>query len=444
MTAARDGLLGGTTRGTDRRFRARMLLAGLAAVAAAGACGEDFEGGAACPVLCPEQNVVVFDTVFDPVVLDTTIEGFPTIGTETELLLAYRGDTVDTRPVVRFDSLPIYYNSGGTDTVIQNVDSAYVRLQINRAASRFTHPVTFEVFNVDTVIGDSAAAANDTSTAIERTLFRPDRRVGLITLDTADIKDSIRIPIDSLALVTKIVAQERLRLGFKATSEGPVQIRIIANEAGVSPPILRFLASETDSGFLPVQVLPRSVTPRSQVTLSSDLTDYVHVIRMPPVPDAGFLTVGGLPGRRVLIRFNVPARIVDSSNVLRATLELTQRPVASVDDSVKLTLFPLLVTAGKSITDPGRSAFLTNAPGAGFDSVQFAPRDSGRVEIEMVNALRAWSLPISAGAQRAMVLRAGPEAVDPRFVSFYSSRAAPGLRPRLRVSYSPVRSFGIP
>jgi len=420
-----------------------MLVAGLMAAGIIVACGENIEGGAACPVLCPEQNVVVYDTVFDPVAFDTTLTGYPTIGTETELLLAYRGDTLDTRPVIRFDSLPIYYNSGAVDTVIQNVDSPYVRLSINRARSLFTEPVTFEVFQVDTVIGDSATAANDTSTAIEKTLFREDRRVGMITLDTAEITDSIRIPIDSLAVISTILTQGRLRLGFKATSAGPVQIRIIANEAG-DPALLRFLASQSDSAFDSLTVFPRSVTPRSQVTLSSDLTDYVHVLKAPPIPDGSYLTVGGVPGSRVLIRFNVPSRIIDSSNVLRATLELTQRPVFSVDDTVKLTLFPLLVTAGKEITDPGRSAFLTNFVGAGFDSVVFAPRDSGQVDIEIVNALRAWSLPISVTAQRAIVLRAGPESVDPRFVSFFSSRAPEALRPRLRVSYSPVRSFGIP
>jgi hypothetical protein len=115
--------------------------------------------------------------------------------------------------------------------------------------------------------------------------------------------------------------------------------------------------------------------------------------------------------------------------VLRATLELTQRPVPSVDDTTRLTVFPLVVTAGTEITDVGRSAFLTNAPNAGFDSVQFAPRDSGLREIEIVNALRAWSLPISKLSQRGIVLRAGPESVDPRFVSFFSSSAAPSLRP---------------
>lgn len=421
-----------------------LVMLALVAAGVLAACTEDYQGGAACPALCPEQSVVVYDTTFDPVELDTTVTGFPTHGTETELLLARRGDTVDTRPVIRFDSLPIYFNSGSTagDTVIQVIDSPYVKLRINRASSIFTRPVTFELFDVDTTTGDSAFALNDTSTALERQLFRDDRRIGTITLDTAAITDSIRIPLDSLKLLNKILGQQRLRLGLRASSAGPVQIRIVAYEGG-DPAVLRFLPS-ADTAFRALTVFPRSVVPRSQVTLAADLTDYVHVIRFPPVPDGSFLTVGGVPGRRILIRFDIPSRILDSSNVLRATLELTQRPVESVDDTAKLTIFPLVVTAGKNITDVGRSAFLTNAPGAGFDSVQFAPGDSGVRQIEIVNALRAWSLPISKSAQRGIVLRAGPESVDPRFVSFYSSRAAANLRPRLRVSYSPVRSFGIP
>ena len=427
-----------------RKRSPALVVAALVAASVIAACAEDYQGGAACPALCPEQSVVVFDTSFDPVELDTTVTGFPTHGTETELLLARRGDTVDTRPVIRFDSLPIYFNSGATngDTVIQFVDSAYVKLRINRTASKFTQPVTFDVFDVDTTTGDSATAAQDTSTAVERLLFRPDRLIGSITLDTAQIADSLRIPLDNPKILNKILGQQRLRLGFRATSAGPVQIRIVAYEGG-DPAVIRFLPS-ADTSFNALTVFPRSKVPRSQPTLAADLTDYVHVFAFPPVPDATFLTVGGVPGRRVLIRFNVPSVILDSSNVLRATLELTQRPVFSVDDTAKLTLFPLVVTAGTNITDVGRSAFLTNAPNAGFDSVMFAPRDSGVREIEIVNALRAWSLPISKSAQRAIVLRAGPESLDPRYVSFFSSSAPANLRPRLRVSYSPVRSFGIP
>lgn len=414
-----------------------LLAAGLA-----GACTEDYEGGVACPVLCPEQNVVVFDTTFDPVAFDTTVTDFPPHGTQTELFLAYRADSLDVRPVVRFDSLPIYFNSGGTDTVIQYVDSAYVRFRVNRSASLVTAPVTIEVFDVDTVVGDSATAANDTSTARERELFRPDRLIGSITLDTAAIKDSIRIPIDSAPLLAKILNQQRLRLGFRVVSSELVQLRLIAYEGG-DPPVLRFLP-HPDTAFNEVTVASRSAVPRSQFTIAADLSDYVHVLRFPPMPDGSHLTVGGLPGNRPFIRFNIPSRIIDSSNVLRATLILTQFPVKSVSDTSKLTVFPLLVTAGKQVTDVARSAFLTNPPGIGFDSLQFTPRDTGRKEIEIVNALRGWSVPIARESQRALVLRAGPEGVDPRFVSFFSSRAAAPLRPQLRVSYSPVRTFGIP
>ena len=433
----------GRARGLLVRRPHLVVLAFIASGVIA-ACTEDFQGGAACPALCPEQNVTVFDTVVDPVVIDTTIFGFPTHGTETEMLLARRGDTVDTRPVIRYDSLPIFYNSGATngDTIIEVVREPYLKLRLNRLASKFTQPVTFDLFDVDTTTGDSAFAAQDTSTALEKLLFRPDRLIGSITFDTAQLTDSIRLPLDSLTLVNKIVNRQRLRIGLRATSAAPVQLRILSFEGG-DPPLVRFFPS-ADTAFAAISVFPRSIPPRSQPTIAADLTDYVHVIAHPAVPDGSFLNVGGVPGRRTIIRFDIPSRILDSSNVLRATLELTQRPVFSVDDTAKLTVFPLLVTAGTTLTDIARSAFLTNAPLAGFDSVQFAPRDSGVRQIEIVNALRAWSLPISKTAQKALVLRAGPEGVDPRFVSFFSSRADASLRPRLRISYSPVRSFGIP
>src|SRR5688572_27678030 len=176
-----------TPRTTSTTSRGRFVLLALLVAGTVAACTEDFDGGAACPALCPEQNVVVFDTTIDPVELDTTVSPFPTHGTEPELFLARRGDTVDVRPVVRFDSLPSFYNSGSTagDTIITVIDSPYVKLQINLADSRFSQqPVTIDVFDVDTTTGDSAFALNDTSTAIERQLFRPDRRIGSITFDS--------------------------------------------------------------------------------------------------------------------------------------------------------------------------------------------------------------------------------------------------------------------
>src|SRR5574338_368335 len=90
----------------DWRKRARVVLLGLALGAGVVACGEDLESGAACPVLCPGQNLTVFDTTFDAVSFDTTVSGIPGFGTEASMYLAARGDTLDVRGVVRFDSLP--------------------------------------------------------------------------------------------------------------------------------------------------------------------------------------------------------------------------------------------------------------------------------------------------------------------------------------------------
>src|SRR5687768_10987997 len=84
---------------------AAVLLIGL------GACREKLDGGAACPALCPEQGLEVRDTTLfpfefpSPVAIDSTIFGFPPLGTELQLLLANRGDSLRTAAIARFDTL---------------------------------------------------------------------------------------------------------------------------------------------------------------------------------------------------------------------------------------------------------------------------------------------------------------------------------------------------
>lgn len=387
--------------------------------------------------------MTVFDTVIEPIVLDTSVGGFPTLGTETALLLASIGDTLETRPVVRFDSLTMFYAGNEPDTTVEVIDSQYVKLAVNRAFTRVSAPVTIDVFDVDTIIGDSATAANDTSVSAERFLFRADRRIGTVTLDTNEIGDSIKVPLDSAALIAKIKNQQRLRLGFRISSSAPAALLFAAQEGG-NPPVVRYDPAPDDTAIKAITVLPRSKTPAAHVVLASDRTDYVHVFAAPSAPPGPYLSVGSLPAQRIFFRFAIPPRILDSSNVLRATLLLTQAPAPSVAPDSAFTIFPLLVTAGVQVTDPARSAFLVNPARTGFDSIRVAPSDSGVVEIEIVNALRAWGVIGATTAQRALVLASNLESIGGAQALFFSSEAAAGLRPRLRVSYSPVRNFGIP
>jgi len=94
------------------RARQRLLpLLGLTLLALA-ACQENLSEGAACPTLCPGQQLEVHDTVlvadqvFDSTVLVT---GMPPLGTETNLLVARyadaQGDSIVSGAVLRYDSL---------------------------------------------------------------------------------------------------------------------------------------------------------------------------------------------------------------------------------------------------------------------------------------------------------------------------------------------------
>ena len=102
-----------------------LLTAALTVVTIA-ACSENLEGGKSCPLLCPEQAVILADTTVDAVVADTTVPGLPPIGSEGYLtMLASHGDTLETRAIVRFDTLPQSYNKSSIDSTIVHIDTAH-------------------------------------------------------------------------------------------------------------------------------------------------------------------------------------------------------------------------------------------------------------------------------------------------------------------------------
>jgi hypothetical protein len=62
----------------------------------------------------------------------------------------------------------------------------------------------------------------------------------------------------------------------------------------------------------------------------------------------------------------------------------------------------------------------------------------------MVGALREWKAVGPTTLQRAIVLRSSIEGASAPTVQFYSSEAAPGLRPSLRITYVNKVAFGVP
>ena len=416
------------------RKRGLLVAVALAAAVMGVACNENVEGGVGCPILCPQQNVTVYDTVFDAVAFDTSLVGFPPFGTEPTLLVGNRQDTLDTRPVIRFDSVLAFFTTVSGDSIVEAIDSGYLVLHIDTTNSKYTPPFTIDVYNVN-------VDEPDTSVVAELGQFLPANHIGAITFDTALTIDSITIRLDSAAVMGAIVDRDRLRLGLKGSSPNPLMLQVVSGEGG-NTPRLKYDASP-DSTVGVVINTPFSLVPGRSV-IAQDFGDYLLIAQAPQPPAGPYLPIGGIPGRRVYMRFDIPSRILDSSTVLRATLQLTQAPNPEIDATDSLPLYPQLVTAGVNVLDLQRSAILVAPAGVGFDSLHVTPGDSGALNLEIVNALRTWGLSVAVTAQRAMILRTLGEGILPAYILFYSTDAAPGLRPRLRVSYSPIASFGVP
>lgn len=404
----------------------------LSIIAVAAACTEILDTSAGCPDLCSNQEGLVETVTIDPVVLDTTVSAATGLGTELSMLLATRGDTVDSRAVIRFDSIPERYIKSPTDTPqIASVDSARLRLRLDTVGAKLPGPIVIEAYDVDT-------NAPDTATGAVAALFTPDRLIASKTFDPADFKDSINIEIPGPTIVAK--RGQRLRIGLRALGQGSVQFRIFSVEAGGAAQL--YFRADKDTTVRPIILAPYSKTPADQATIALSLSDYTVLVKGPPPGPPDALNVGGLPARRVYMRFDIPKFIADTAQIIRATLLLTQRPdrTGEVGDTARILANVSL--AAKAVTDLARAAQIT--AGATLDTLKISPADSGLKTLEVAQVISLWRAQDPDLTPRALILVSTTEGRAPVQALFFSIEAAPELRPRLRISYSTRKSRGLP
>jgi hypothetical protein len=411
--------------------------------AGAGACAESLDGGAACPKLCPSQTLTVFDTVISPVLMfDSTFVGYPEIGAEQQLLLATRGDTLEVRGVIRFDAIPATFTPlNDTTQAITQVDSAFLRIVLDTSHARIPNQIRFELYDVD----DSVET--DTLSAPVNARFSPNRRIGGITVARAFLPETLNVPVSDSAVLANISSSGRMRIGLRVAGDGPAWIRVGSTQ-GQAGAVLSFKGSP-DTTVAKITVSPLSNFPAGTLEegIRTGLTNYSVVARNAIPQFTNAISVGGNPGRRAYLRFDIPSHIVDSSTIVRATLILTQRPIPYGDLRDTMTIHAQVVLAGPQVTDLRRAANIISAPGLDVnDSLLVSPRDSGQKSINMFLLLRAWRSQdaLLYPPPRAMVLRASPENVLPFEASFFNSSSPPAVRPMMRISYVPSITYGVP
>ena len=420
------------------QFRKMVPLAIACAALAAGACSEKLETTVGCPELCPGQGIGVINTTIDAVIFDTTVSSAGPFGAEPFMLLASRGDTLDSRVIARFDSLPQRYRrvlAETTTTEITLVDSAFLQLRLDLTEKQLANPITVNAYDIDT-------DATDTSASVLLPLFSPGRLIGSKTFASGDLKDTVRIPLTNSVVLAKARANARLRIGLQiAGSTGQLHIR--STEAA-TPPVLSFRVS-ADTAVKPLTFQTYSKTPTGSAEQRLAFADFQLVVRTPPAGSIRSLLVGGLPARRTYMRFSIPKSILDSSSVIRATLLLRQLPNAGFGPLDTVAVVTHVSIAGKAITDPEQASRLIAAAELTLiDTLRVAANAGGAREIDMAPILRIWRLQGDTLGPRAIVLRSAREGVSAAQAWFDSGELVGGVRPRLRISYTPTNPFGLP
>jgi hypothetical protein len=412
---------------------------GAALLLALGACSEQVTSSLGCPELCTDQSATLRDTVLTAtVVVDTTFTGFPLLGESRDIALVARGDTADVRLITRFDTLPNRFipPAPQPDSLIKLVDSATFIFRIDTTFQKPSVAVTIEAFDVDTTAADTVP-----STLLP--LFRPDRLLGSATYLPSEVKDTLRLPLANGAILAKITSGSRLRIGLRMRAAQSASLLVVG---GAFAPRVRFRVS-ADTTVRPDTVFLTSKTPATESSIASTLLMYpLHAAGALGMPAGDRLAIGGIAGARTYLRFDIPAIVLDSVQVIRATLVLTQRPsrfAGGLGDT--LTLLTHAVTAGPAVTDVyTASRFLGSRVFFPVDTLRLIPRDSGQKSLEIVNVVRAWRSVGTTRTPRALVLRAAEEGLLAGEVNFFSIDGPAAERPRLRLSYVPRRGFGLP
>jgi hypothetical protein len=394
-------------------------------------------------LLCPQEGVTLRDTVIQAVEFDTTVTGIPPIGSEEFLILASHRDSLgtsilDTRVIVRYDTIIGTFSHGSIDSAITRVDSAYIRtILVVDSLNKPTAPVTIELYDVDTT-------ATDTVASVLLPLFRPDRLIKSTTLSPEALKDTLKLDISNSVVLDRIARGAHLRVGMRLVSEKSAELRLQSTTTGAGP-TLSFRVSP-DSAVARREVSPVSQTPLATPFVASRLSDFMILAAGSATTPSTLLAVGGLPVRRSFLRFNLPSDIVDSSTIVRATLLLHQRPTPlGVRRSDTVNVFPVAIVAAPTVTDVVTSLSFSTALGQlGLRPTPTTPADSGVKEFEVVALLRAWKGLSPTANSRIMALESAEENQTSGSITFFSSRAAAPLRPRLQITYVPRASYGVP
>jgi len=408
-------------RAGGRRLHVVWAVAALAVVSA---CAEDLLApqGGACPDYCPPEHVTVVDSVLlDNIVSDSAFRGYVR-SWEATTLQAYRDSSATgdagSRVVYRFVAFSDSLLLAAGDTIrgpVIGTDSFVVELPI---VARHTEQTGLElVFHRLPVAVDSTVTYGDLDPS-----FADSTIIGVLPVPDSTTALSVFATFDSAAFPSLAADGNVAALGVELrTTGGYVQLGSVGGAS--APSLTRYVS--LDSAGTTVSRFDGKVAVFNAVTAT-------------PLPAVGpdERAAGGVPSIRTLLRFGLPARIMDSSTVLRATLLLipTGPVLGAPGDTLALLAHGLTSDVGaKSPLE----ALVTDSIVARLGFFPIGWDDTLRLDVTTL--VREWAS--DSTRPRALVVRAIPEGGSVAEVRFGSAASGP-VRPRLQITFAPPVTLG--
>ena len=400
----------------------RKLFAGLATVVAVAACQETISTPGDCPTLCPGEQIIVRDTVIIATVGgDSAFFGYFPRSSATVMLVSSGLAAGELRSFVVFpkqrrDSIQV---DGTQRALVVDTISISFTLQVRDSTAKsltlFLHRLPITV--------DTAVTFDSLQTLI----------AAVPAFDSIAVADTLKLgKLEALYLGDRLSLIEgppgdsgQFALGLTVRANKPTGIRLAGGAlGGTSAPLF-----ETRGRVDVTDTAKRRQRP-SVRPAAVDRIGYIGNRDLAVGANPDLLYIGGPRASRSIIRFAIPKFIRDSSQILRATLELT--PASRLDglpnnpggDSVAVrgvaadlgAKSPVLATVG---------LLLKGGLGQGTTNI---------TQVDLFRLVSQWQA--TSGPPSVLFIGHQDEPLGGGFMQpvFYSTRSPTG-RPRLRVTY---------
>jgi len=403
----------------------RLPILGLAGVLLAAGCQESVTAPGACPAFCPPETVRVIDSLLlQNIVSDSSFAGYvaPHGAGGLELINDPGGTALVTtsRAVVRFPEFAerlVLSSSDTTTGLVARIDSFAIDVPIQRRSIGVSG-LELVLHRLPVSVDSLTGYAELDSAFVDATQF------GVIAIPDSLAVGTVRAVVPAAAFPTFNDDTRRAAFGMRLRSATPAFVTVGSVEGGAAVQLTRYAKVDDNAG--------------GRVALSDARSPTLDTFLAPATPaaGAGIRTVGGVPSARTLVRIDLPSRIIESGEVVRATLLLVPtEPVAGAPgDSVRLVAQALASDVGPKsplVVIPVDSV-AKRATAARVGSVD-------TIRIDVTDVFRRWGADDSL--PRILALRAFPEGASFGRIRFGSTGTG-GARPILRVTFIPSLRLG--